>query len=173
VMRWIARTLNSPMFWSLRNDWLDLLQEVLARILQSLRVGRFDSSRDFRAYVQGIARHTAMQALTGKIQARAAESSATLHAPRASDPESQASRRQMVRWVLDAASDDCRGLIRAYFFEDRSYAEIATSMGIPLGTVKSRLFRCLEAAHRAVQGSGGSGNPKAPGTKRRRTEGPA
>jgi DNA-directed RNA polymerase specialized sigma24 family protein len=79
----------------------------------------------------------------------------------------------MVRWVLDTASEDCKGLMRAYFLEDRSYAEIASSMGIPLGTVKSRLFRCLEAAYQAVQGFRGSGNQMAPGTKSRRTEGPA
>jgi DNA-directed RNA polymerase specialized sigma24 family protein len=35
--------------------------------------------------------------------------------------------------------------------EDRSYAEIAEEQGVPLGTVKSRLFRCMSAIQQALR----------------------
>src|SRR2546425_10222495 len=63
VLRWISTALTSPRFWSLRGEWPDLMQEVLARVVESLRLNRFDPARDFRSYVQGIARFTCLQVL--------------------------------------------------------------------------------------------------------------
>lgn len=151
VGRWIAQVLTAPSFWRLRAEWQDLHQEALARTLQSLRSGRYDASRDFRVYVQGIARHTALHRLRepsfGNPDPRGREEG--------KDPEDDAEGslilRQLVRRVLDMASDECRELIRAYFLEERGYADIASAMGLPLGTVKSRLFRCLEGLHQAIR----------------------
>ena len=41
-----------------------MVQEVLGRVIASLRAGRFDPERDFRTYVQGVARFTAFTALS-------------------------------------------------------------------------------------------------------------
>src|SRR5262249_47410454 len=48
VIRWISLTLTSPKFWVLRRDWPDLVQEVLTRVVETLRLERFDASRNFR-----------------------------------------------------------------------------------------------------------------------------
>ncbi|MCI0657541.1 MAG: hypothetical protein L0170_10790, partial [Acidobacteria bacterium] len=63
VIRWISTALASPRFWLLRHEWPDLVQEVLSRVVESLRRERFDDSRDLRVYVQGIARFACLQAL--------------------------------------------------------------------------------------------------------------
>jgi len=173
VTRWIALCLNSPRFWSLRSEWLDLHQEVLARVVESLREERYDPSRDLRAYVQGITRHTAMQALVRWRRARAPLDPGMLTGKPQPDPERHVSLHQMTRWVLDAASTECRELILAYYFDELSYAEIAQSRSLPLGTVKSRLFRCLEAAYLSLVGSVGGENRSGAGLNRRKTEGPA
>jgi RNA polymerase sigma factor (sigma-70 family) len=149
VYRWIAVVLTSPRFWSLRSWWPDLVQETTMRILESLRSGRFDPSRNFQLYVQGIARHTALQALGQESALRRRRE--VRDPPDAADGiEERVIRLQLVRRALDLASDECRQLFRAYFFEERGYADLARGMGIPIGTAKSRLFRCLEAAHRQV-----------------------
>lgn len=149
VYRWISAVLASPRFWSLRPSWPDLLQETMTRVIASLRTGRFDPTRELRSYVQGVARYTALQALAREIQARSA---AVDPASLGSGPgvEEQVARLQVVRRVLDLASEECRRLFHAYFFEERSYNEIAEEQAVPVGTVKSRLFRCLETAHRSV-----------------------
>ena len=56
-----------------------------------------------------------------------------------------------MRRVLDEASEDCRLLMRLYFLEGKSYEEIAAELAIPVGTVKSRLSRCLDAAQKALR----------------------
>ncbi len=152
VSRWIASVIAAPRFWPLREEWLDLHQEIMARVIESLRQGRFDASRDFRIYVQAVGRYTALQVLNLRHQRRIAGAP---DGPGPAGPaaiETEVASWQVARLVLDRASDECRALIRAYFFEQRSYAEIAASLGVPIGTVKSRLARCLEAVHRAIGG---------------------
>lgn len=152
VIRWIAAVLSSPRFWRLRGEWLDLHQEVMGRLIESLRRERFDAARDFRTYAQGVARFTALAALSPRT--RLGDGGAELdEAALAADPESEdlAISRQLARRVLEQASEACRELIVAYFFEERNYAEIAAARSIPVGTVKSRLARCLEGAHRTLR----------------------
>lgn len=45
--------------------------------------------------------------------------------------------------ALRELSPDCREVIRKRFFEDLSYNEICQDLDLPLGTVCSRLKRCL------------------------------
>ena len=149
VYRWISVVLASPRFWSLRSWWPDLVQEAMMRIVESLRSGRFDPSRNFQLYVQGVARHTALQAVEQESVLRRRR--VAIYPPaEAEGIEDRIIRMQLVRRALDLATDECRRMFRAYFFEERSYAELAKGMELPIGTVKSRLFRCLETAHRLV-----------------------
>ena len=156
VIRWIARGIASTSFWVLREDWPDLHQEAMARVIESLREGRFDATRDFRSYVQAIARYTALHALNLRFHQPPAEE---LDPVTTGDPpgiEGLAISRQFARLAIDQATDGCRRLIQAYFFEQKGYAEISAAWGVPVGTVKSRLARCLDSLHRAL-GGGRSG----------------
>lgn len=154
VVRWISIALTAPRYWSLRSEWPDLVQEVLARLVASLKEGRYDSSREFHWYVAGIVRNTALQALerAGARRDRVTPSP-ELDARWSSGERAgeEVSVRQAVRRVLDEASEDCRELMRAYFLEEKGYDEIAAEFSIPVGTVKSRLNRCLDCARRSFK----------------------
>ncbi len=60
VVRWIAEVLAAAWFRRLRGDCPDLHQEVLARVVASLRLGRCEAGRDFRTYGQAVARYAAL-----------------------------------------------------------------------------------------------------------------
>ncbi len=154
MFRWIAGTLTWRRFWALRSEWKDLQQEVVLNLIESLRQGRFDASRDFRKYVEAVTRYTAREAwvrrmhraeLTG-LDGRDAGARGGAAGSPFEDAERSLTRNQLVRWILSAATEECRRLIRAYFLDEQKYAEIASLMKIPVGTVKSRLFRCLRMA---------------------------
>lgn len=154
VMRWTSAILTAPKFWALREERPDLLQEVLARVLQSLRQGRFDGSCDLRVYVQGIARFVSLKALGRRRRALRMEEPESQEAFSGPSHESRFIQRQLARRVLDLASRECRELMYLYFFEDRSYEEIAARLEVPSGTVKSRLFRCLQSVHQLLSRRG-------------------
>jgi RNA polymerase sigma factor (sigma-70 family) len=145
VSRWIAPILTSSRFWSIRREWPDLHQDVMSRVVESLKQKRFDPQRDFRKYVQGIARNTARRTRARRVEV-----------PLDSIPErtaksgtaQQAEARMFARSVLDGATPSCRELMRLYFLEQMDYDKIAEALGLPVGTVKSRLFRCLACARR-------------------------
>ena len=149
VVRWISVVLTAPRFGRLRPDWADLQQETLMRIIESLRQERFDPSKEFRLYAQGVARYTALQALSRKHHDTIALADFDPASPSAG-PEQRVIRRQMVRRIFDQVSEPCRELMRLYFLEDQGYDEIAGRLSLPTGTIKSRLFRCLQAAHKML-----------------------
>lgn len=154
VTRWVARSLSAPSFWSLRSVRADLHQEVIGRILESLRAGRFDPARNFRAYVQGIARFAAFKAIARESREYAAGDTgatpfATLAEPGRGVDDRVAAIR-MARQALEASTEECRSLIGDYFLYEKRFREIATERSLPLGTVKSRLFRCLAAIRKVV-----------------------
>ncbi len=60
-------------------------------------------------------------------------------APRVSDVIEGARRDDRVRAALDALSPDQREVVRRSFFEEEPHSTIAAALGLPLGTVKSRL----------------------------------
>lgn len=161
VIRWISMALASPRFWPLRREWPDLLQEVLTRVIESLRSERFDESRDLRVYVQGIARFACLQALGSQLASAKGGNPAEIPEAGSPDPVQRLTDFQLVRRVLDLASEDCRELFRLYYFDAQNYEEIAASLGMAVGTAKSRLFRCLESAYQALTTSGFR-NRKAP-----------
>ncbi|MDQ7822654.1 MAG: RNA polymerase sigma factor [Candidatus Eremiobacteraeota bacterium] len=61
-------------------------------------------------------------------------------------PEEAYMKKEGVETVLAAIpglSDECQSVIRLRFFQDKSYEEICEELAIPLGTLCSRLKRCL------------------------------
>ncbi len=163
VMRWISTALTAPRFWMLRREWPDLMQEILLRTTRSLQSGHFDPSRDLRVYVQGICRIVCVEAVAKQAESVLRERHEIPEAGAASAAPERMIDRQMARRVLDLASEDCRELFRLYYLEGKDYQEIASATGVPVGTVKSRLFRCLESAFEALAPPGGrfrSRNPR-------------
>ena len=48
-----------------------------------------------------------------------------------------------VRAALEGLSDDCQEILDRFFCRDESYRDIGESLGLPGGTVASRISRCL------------------------------
>jgi RNA polymerase sigma factor (sigma-70 family) len=154
VIRWISQVLTWPRFWSLREERSDLVQETLARVIASLKNGQFDPSKDLHPYVQGIARHAALQAIEAAHRRRGRDGDdveGTVWASTDQPLTESVAQHELVRRVLDEASEECSLLMRLYFLEGKGYEEIAAELVVPVGTVKSRLSRCLDAAQRSLR----------------------
>jgi RNA polymerase sigma-70 factor (ECF subfamily) len=78
---------------------------------------------------------------------------ASLIDPRADD--SEAPDRARVRRVLAALNVEQREVLVLGYFDGLSSSEIASKLGIPIGTVKSRVAAALSALRRALADQGG------------------
>lgn len=48
-----------------------------------------------------------------------------------------------VRTAMEQLSDDCREILDRFFCQDESYRDIGERLGLPGGTIASRISRCL------------------------------
>src|ERR687885_891099 len=133
---------------------LDLTQDVFIKVYGSL--ARYRSEYKFSTWIYRIAHNTAIDHLRRQttreqeLSARTPEGE-TYERPVASDaptPEQlseRAERRAEIEDVIQQLPPSYRELIVLRHAHDLSYDEIAEVTGLPLGTVKNRLFRAREA----------------------------
>jgi RNA polymerase sigma-70 factor (ECF subfamily) len=57
-----------------------------------------------------------------------------------------------VRVGLDAVGDPCREILDRFFSRDESYRSIGDALGLPAGTVASRISRCLSKLRAELEG---------------------
>jgi DNA-directed RNA polymerase specialized sigma24 family protein len=48
-----------------------------------------------------------------------------------------------VQEALESMSEPCRDILDRFFRRDESYAAIGAALGLPSGTIASRISRCL------------------------------
>jgi RNA polymerase sigma-70 factor, ECF subfamily len=133
---------------------LDLTQEVFIKVYASL--ARYRSEYKFSTWIYKIAHNAAVdhlrrhstreQALAQVNQADGEQYELPIESGRLSpEQESEkAERRAEIETVVRALPAAYRELIVLRHSHDLSYDEIAEVMGLPLGTVKNRLFRARE-----------------------------
>jgi RNA polymerase sigma-70 factor, ECF subfamily len=139
----------------------DLVQESFLQLARRLRAGQAVSSP--RAYLFGIARHVSLAFL--RKQASAAEPLDA--APeQAVSPEPDA-RLEAARETIASLPALQREILDLRFAHDLSYAEMATALGIPVGTVRSRLHHAVALLRQRLEPEaldGTPANPSAPPT---------
>jgi len=57
-----------------------------------------------------------------------------------------------VRVELSALSEECREVLDRFFCRDESYRTIAATLGLPAGTIASRISRCLGRLRERLEG---------------------
>ena len=58
-----------------------------------------------------------------------------------------------VRACLEQLSEDCREILDRFFARDESYQAISAALGLPAGTIASRISRCLEKLKATMEDS--------------------
>jgi RNA polymerase sigma-70 factor (ECF subfamily) len=159
--------LAMPLFERLYNfaHWLtqdreeaeDLVQETYAKALKGFR--SFQPGTNFRAWIYQILRNTFLTSRTGLKSTATVPldlESDTETLPATNDtPESillQRSDQRLVQEALGRLAVPYREVLLLCEFEEMSYQEISATLGVPMGTVMSRLSRARRALRDTVQG---------------------
>ena len=123
----------------------ELAQETMLRVWR--RAGSFDPSAGAPStWIFVIARNLRVDHLRGERPAEALEAEAgdpLDPAPTGEGAVLASERVQRLRAALDSLSTEQASIVRLSYFEERSHSEIAERLGIPLGTVKSRVRLAL------------------------------
>jgi RNA polymerase sigma-70 factor, ECF subfamily len=129
----------------------DITQESFLRAYRSLR--SFRPSAKFSTWIFAIAYHACCDRL--KRVRRQSDEALPERADPAPGPEHLVialDRAQRLRDAIDSLPEKYRTVITLYHLQGRQYEEIARVLELPMGTVKTHLFRAKEQLRRILQG---------------------
>jgi RNA polymerase sigma-70 factor, ECF subfamily len=139
-----------------RHEAEDLVQETYAKALKGF--SSFQPGTNFRAWIYKILRNTFLTSRTGLKAAATVpidfDGEEEILPPAKGTPESillQRSDSQLVQRALEQLPVAYREVLLLGEVEEMSYQEISTTLGIPMGTVMSRLSRARRALRGLVQ----------------------
>lgn len=131
----------------------DATQEAFFKAFRSLRT--FKPGAKFSTWIFAIAYHGCCDRLNrGK---RYSNEEPPDFADAAPGPEQQAialDEAGRLRAAIDALPEKYRAVITLFHLQGRQYDEIASVLGLPMGTVKTHLFRAKEQLRRLLDGMG-------------------
>jgi RNA polymerase sigma-70 factor, ECF subfamily len=135
-------------------DARDLSQDAFIKAYQAR--ARFDESRPFYPWLYRILKNHCLNFVTrGRhlISLDDENEHREIASPAATALESmeENERRKLVRMAIDRLSEDHREIIVLKNFKEHSYKEIADVLGIPMGTVMSRLFYARQALRAVIE----------------------
>lgn len=136
-----------------REQAAEVLHEVMLEVWR--RAGTFRGGSRALTWVLGIARHKILDAQRRARRWRPEPPPDEDVADPAATPSEllhRDERRETVRTALAGLSDDHREVIHLAFYQDLSYPEISYLLGIPKGTVKTRVFHAKRAMRRRLAG---------------------
>jgi RNA polymerase sigma-70 factor (ECF subfamily) len=118
----------------------------------------YDPSRGpFRTFVLSLVHHRAVDAVRREERLHERERRANPNDPLGEDvlevvveEAALADRRRQVREALDGLPADQRRLLELMYFKGWTQARIAEEEGIPIGTVKSRVFAAMRRLREAL-----------------------
>lgn len=139
-----------------REEARDVAQEIFVRLYQ--RMDRYDPQRPFRTWFNSLARnlcidHYRRRRREGPIVDTPVEELGSL-AANTESPERRVERRERREWIqhaLERLSEISREAIVLKDLQGLSLESIAQTLDLPLGTVKSRVFRARIELARALQ----------------------
>jgi len=135
--------------WRLREQEEDLLQDVRVRLVQAFERGAFRGDSSLKTFVQAVAKHTCLNAVRAARIRETSEFSEEQHPSSRDNPGEELEKTEQARLcykVLTNLPESCRRLFQLVLVDELSYDEIARSLDLAVGTVKSRLARCRDRA---------------------------
>lgn len=122
----------------------DVCQEAFVRAMQ--RIDQLRDPKGLRSWLYQIATNLARDYIRRRPQHALLDDVAVMDvATRDNGPDEQLRERLYVADLLSTLSEEQREVIVLRFYEDFSLAAIGEVLGIPMGTVKSRLHYALRA----------------------------
>ena len=147
-----------PVRWGFSQaDASDIFQSVVAELLSEL--GRLREPKALPAWLFRVASHKCRQwrhhQLRETVSDERTDSAEDIPSPGPSAESllQEIAREQILRDALDNAPQRCRDMIRMLFFENpnRTYPEVAASLGIATGSIGFVRRRCLDRLRKYLE----------------------
>jgi RNA polymerase sigma-70 factor (ECF subfamily) len=123
------------------HDAEDVFQEVFTRTYEHL--ARLQSDASIRPWIGQLTRRLAIDRLRLRSRESLGDDSLGLVEGEADRQLEQIELALGVRSAMETLPEHCQEILDRFFARGQSYHEIATELDIPMGTIASRISRCL------------------------------
>ena len=127
-------------------DAEDAFQEVFLRIYD--RLGSLRNREALRPWIAQLTRRVCLD----RLSAAGREEPAELDPTEVARTVEELDEALAVREALAQLSEDCREVLDRFFCRDESYRTIGEALGLPSGTIASRISRCLAKLRERFEG---------------------
>jgi RNA polymerase sigma-70 factor, ECF subfamily len=128
----------------------DLTLETFWRIYRSRAT--FDAGGEFGAWAYRIATNLALSHVRRRPREQEIDEAAMTH--ESPNPALQREAREHIQRAFQKLPAKLRVVVTMALIEEQPYADIAQAMGVPEGTVKSRVFRAVRILRRRLNQMG-------------------
>jgi RNA polymerase sigma factor (sigma-70 family) len=131
------------------HDAEDVFQDVFARVYEQLDRLRDDEA--IRPWIAQLTRRLCIDRLrvSGRVEVVANDE---LEPAGTDETLATLDEAMTVRAGLDGVGPDCREILDRFFARDESYRTIGDALGLPSGTIASRISRCLAKLRVELEG---------------------
>jgi RNA polymerase sigma factor (sigma-70 family) len=129
------------------HDADDVFQEVFTRVYQ--RLDQLRSNEAVRPWIAQLTRRTCIDRLRAGARVEPTED---LDEPADDEALERIEESWAVHELLAELSEPCQEILDRFFARDESYRTIGDDLGLPPGTVASRISRCLAALRERAEG---------------------
>jgi RNA polymerase sigma-70 factor (ECF subfamily) len=129
----------------------EIVQDVWLRVLRGIQ--RLRDGSKLRAWLFGIARRTLMDRLRERYAAPALEDVDLTGLPADGPPDDVERELVELQQELGRLPLVEREVLTLFYLRELSLGEVAEVLGVPVGTVKSRLFRARKLLRRELESS--------------------
>lgn len=134
-------------------DAEDVFQEVFARAYEHLDRLRDDAA--VRPWLAQLTRRLAVDRLRASSREQADEAALEILDRQATGELDRLDTAMSVRQAMSELSEECQAILDRFFAQDQTYGAIAEATGIPMGTIASRISRCLTKLRGVLEVNGG------------------
>jgi RNA polymerase sigma-70 factor (ECF subfamily) len=130
-------------------DAEDVFQDVFARVYEHL--DRLRNDEAVRPWIAQLTRRLCIDRLRESRREGPADAE-EIEAGEVDEALGKLDEALAVRAGLDAVGDPCRDILDRFFCRDESYKAIGDALGLPSGTIASRISRCLTKLRVELEG---------------------
>jgi RNA polymerase sigma factor (sigma-70 family) len=131
-----------------KHDAEDIFQEVFARTYENLDDLRDDAS--IRPWIGTLARRLCVDRL--RASAREQPEEELIELETGTDEFAELDEALAVQEAMKDLPEHCAEILDRFFARDESYRAIGEALGLPPGTIASRISRCLTKLRRKLEG---------------------
>jgi RNA polymerase sigma factor (sigma-70 family) len=125
-------------------DARDIFQEAIMSVWQNIKMGRYEDNGQFKSYFVQICKFKWYDQLKSASRNNTIELNEQITSEKAEIVEGQEDEKmeKLLFWY-DRIQEPCKGLLRMFYFERKSFADIGKVLNITPESAKNQKYRCV------------------------------